>query len=236
MKRLSNIAIVSVLCGVVALGVVLSVTIYLIADPFSRYATEIEIDSADTSHPEFPVTTIKNEKESDLLVDDLVYVNEVVPSKNPTTNWIALGKFTPMTEREVLDYFEINTNPDLLISDLSLQKITTQHGFHSKLDGTLIPKDSFVYYNEDKQISVIISIQDKSVPKYRLFEPTENYIHSSIIAGTSVVFLSWQDNNLQAICCEFDVGNISCSIETRNLPVSEVVLITKALLSSIDNS
>ena len=231
MKKLNKTATVCVLCGVATFVVVFLVTTCIIPGLFSIYTPAKELNSTNVSLPESTETKFNNETALNLPADDLVYVNEVAPTENSTSNWVALGEFTPMTKQEVLDYFGINTDFDALISNLHLQEMTTQHGFHSKLDGTLIPKDSFAYHNEEEKTSVIISIQDKSVPKYRLFELTENSIHSSTIAGSPVIILGWHDEKLQAYCCEFDLGNTFCFVETRNLSLNEVVEIVKLLLS-----
>lgn len=229
MKKFNKTAIVCALC-VVAAFVAFLIINFMITDLFPTYTHAKEFNSINASLSESTETKINNQIGQNLLAEDIVYVNEVVPTEKSISNWIALGEFTPMTKQDVLDYFGINTDLDSLISTFSLQEMTTQHGFHSKLDGTLIPKDSFVYHDEDEKTSVIISIQDKSLPEYRLFEPTNNSILHSTIAESSVVIFGWQDNDLQAYCCKFDIGNTSFSIETRNLPIGEVVEIAKDLL------
>ena len=163
-----------------------------------------------------------------------MYINDVVPNKDSTTNWIGLGEFTPMSKAEVLDYFGISGDLNDIISDHSLQEIPTSHGFHSTLAGDLLPYDAFIYHGEANEMSVVISFRDQTVPEYKLSEPTEKVLQSSTIDGLPVMFCGWQEKNLQAYRCEFEFESVLCSVETRNMSLNEAVEIVRTLLTKID--
>lgn len=166
--------------------------------------------------------------DTDIIANTIV-VNDVDDYIPAAANWFALGFLTPMTRDEVTDDFGVTIDVVNEFPELNLIEEEKEHGFFSSVKGDIIRRDQFVFRSISGDQSLVICLQEKNLPRYRIINQTADAAESTI-GNTQVMLYRWEEESGIVHYCDFSINQIDCSLYTTNLSLEQVVLIVEHLI------